>query len=471
MSSLSSFTRREYYDDEQYRRTLISGIAAVKSGDRDQARMLLKKAAEMKSTDPQPWLWLSATTDDLAERREYLEYALAADPNNGAARRGLVFLSEKLDKSRALTEGEDFEKQSYTQPVEAKAEEIFLCGRCGGKMRFDVSRQVLVCDYCGYEQKPDLSNAADQEEQALDFVLPTTRARTWSEAQHRLTCQQCGAISLLAVGERALTCPHCGSHQLIESTEMTELVQPNVIAPPKIDLSSATKAVQEWLGKGWFIPDDLKKLARPSVLRPVYYPFWTFDGILQMGWVCEVNRGTSKNPIWDVEKGVEFEIFDDVLVPGISKLPKSELTHIEPFDLKSVVQYDPAFLAGWNVLAYDYPLAEASLDAREKVAKRLQRELNQRVFPGKDKRNLQSGETNWSGLTFKLVLLPLYVGSYHYRGKIYQLYVNGQTGKVAGYKPQDRLKKTAFWLSVILGLMVLGLLTLWVGLNFGWIRF
>lgn len=471
MPSLSSFTPRDYYDEDQYRYTLISGIAAVKSGNLDQARTLLKKAVEMKFNDPQPWLWLSATTDDLSERREYLEYALAADPNNGAARRGLVFLSEKLDKSRARAEGEGYIKPPTDQPVDAQSETIFLCDRCGGKLSFDVARQVLVCDYCGYEQKPDLSTVADQEEQAFDFVLPTTRAQTWSEARHRLTCQQCGAISLLAIGESALTCPHCGSHQLIESAELTELVQPNVIAPAKIDLSSAANSVQEWLGKGWFIPDDLKKLARPSVLRPVYYPFWTFDGILQMSWVCEVNRGTSKSPIWEAERGVEFEIFDDELVPGISKLPKSELSQIEPFDLKSVVAYDNAFLAGWDVLAYDYPLAEASLDAREMVAKRLQRELIQRVFPGKEKRNMQSGETSWSGLTYKLVLLPLYVGSYQYRGQSYQLYVNGQTGKVAGYKPEDRLKKTAFWLTVIFGLMVLSVLALWVGLSLGWIRF
>lgn len=471
MPSFSSFIPRHDYDEEQYRRTLISGIAAVKAGDRQQAQLLLKKAAEMKSTDPQPWLWLSATTDDLAERREYLEYALAADPNNGAARRGLIFLSEKLDKSRALEEGQGIEGQVPTQPFEGKAEHVFICSHCGGKMTFDVTRQILVCQYCGIEQTLDLASAADQEEQALDFVLPTTRGHIWAEAQHRLTCQQCGSISVLAVGERALTCSNCGSQQLLESTETIELIQPNVIAPAKIDLSKATKAVQEWLGKGWFIPDDLKKLAKPSALRAVYYPFWTFDGILQMNWVCEVNRGTSKSPIWTSERGVEFEIFDDEVVPGLNKFDRSALAQIEPFDLQAVVAYDPAFLAGWNVLAYDHPLAEASLDARQKVAQRLQRELSGKVLPTNEKRNLQSGETNWSGLTFKLVLLPIYVGSYRYRGKIYQLYVNGQTGKVGGYKPVDRVKKTVFWITIGLGFVIFALIILLLGLSLGWIRF
>ncbi|MGB9640892.1 MAG: hypothetical protein ACPL4H_08245 [Anaerolineales bacterium] len=471
MSFPDSFTPHPYFDEEQYRRTLVSGIAAVKSGELDQARKLLKKAAEMKSTDPQPWLWLSATTADLAERREYLEYALAADPNNGAARRGLIYLSEQLDKTRLLDVGEDAQPQSQTQPLPAQVSSVFICERCGGRMAYDVSRQALVCEYCGNLQNPDIASVADQDEQVFDFVLPTTRGHLWAEAQHQLTCQQCGAVTVLAAAERATICPHCGSPQLLESTETKELITPNVIAPPKLSLTEASTLVQAWLGKGWFIPDDLKKLAKPSALRPVYYPFWTFDGILQMDWSCIVNRGTAKNPIWMQEQGVEFEIFDDELVAGVTKLDPQDAHALEPLDMKSVVAYDATFLAGWNVLAYDKSLAQASLDAREKVAKRLRNVLSNRVLLGQEKRNLQSGATNWSGLTFKLALFPFYVGSYRYRGVDYQLYVNGQNGKVSGMKPVDRLKRGLFWLTVILGGFVVLLIIFLIALNFGWIRF
>ena len=471
MSFSSPFNHLESNDEEHYHQTLLSGIAAAKSGNLEQARTLLQKASEMKPSDPQPWLWLSSTTEDLAERRHYLEYALAADPNNSAARRGLVFLSDKLDKSRVLDEGQSVEVKAADQPLETNSERVFECERCGGKLTYDVDRQLLVCEYCGYEHAPDLTSVADQAEQVLDFVLPTTRGHIWTEAQHRFVCQQCGAVAILASGEQAQTCAHCGSHQLLSSTDTAELIQPNVVAPAKITSPEAIKALRDWLGKGWFIPDDLKKLARPSALRPVYYPFWTFDGILQMNWVCEINQGTSKYPVWTTERGVEFEIFNDEVVPGFSKLNMGDIAQIEPFDLKAVAEYDPAFLADWNVLAYDYPLAEASLDAREKVTKRLKRDLSGKVFPGKDKRNLQSGETNWSGITYKLGLLPIYVGSYHYRGKDYQIYVNGQTGKVAGLKPVDRVKQILFWAMVAAGLIVLVLLGLLLGLNWGWIRF
>jgi Tfp pilus assembly protein PilF len=72
----SGYTPRDDFDELQYRRIVNAGIAAVKAGDLQQARQLLHKATEMKLTDPDPWLWLSATTDDPAEQRDYLEYAL-----------------------------------------------------------------------------------------------------------------------------------------------------------------------------------------------------------------------------------------------------------------------------------------------------------------------------------------------------------------------------------------------------------
>jgi len=274
-------------------------------------------------------------------------------------------------------------------------------------------------------------------------------------------------VTLLNIAERAVTCPHCGSSQLIESEESAELLQPNAIAPPKISPQQASELVSQWLGKGLFIPDDLKKLARPSTLRAVYYPFWTFDGILKMNWVCEVNQGSSRNPIWVVERGEEFEIFDDEWVAGLSSLSDEDLEGLAPLDFKAVVAYDPAFLVDWSVLAYNHSLAEASLDARERLAKRLRQSLHHKVLPGQEKRNLQSGAPEWSGITYKLILFPFYVGHYTYRGKAYHLFVNAQNGKVSGAKPVDRVKQVAFFLLVALSAIVLLLALYLLGSSFG----
>jgi DNA-directed RNA polymerase subunit RPC12/RpoP len=457
------------FDEEQFERLVNAGIAAVKDNERQVARTLLFKATEMKTTDPRPWLWLSATTDDLEEQRYFLEYALAADPSNGSARRGLVLLSDKLDKSHLLAEGEDVLPRQPTEPEEAKTNQVFLCPNCGGRLYFELSQESVVCESCGYIHKFEGSNVADSAEQVLDYVLPTTRGHRWAEALHRLSCSQCGATIILGVTEKTSQCPYCGSRRLIESAETSELIDPQVIGLAKLNEQKAIQTLKNWLGTGLFTPDDLKKLARPSSLRPAYYPFWTFDGTCEMHWSCEVNASTTRYPDWQIREGDEFEMFDDVLVSGLHNLTREQLNEMEPFQLKEVVAFDPECLAGWNVLAYDVSLSDASLTAREMVARKIRRELHRRVRVELQRRNLQSGAVKWSGMTFKHVLLPLWVGTYRYRGVNYRILINGQTGKISGEKPRDRIKIAGFTAMVIAAIILALLLFLLLALELRWI--
>ncbi len=463
------YTRRLDFDEIQYEQLVNAGIAAVKGNDREQARRLLFKAAEMKPTDPNPWLWLSATTDNPNEQREYLEHAVAADPGNATARRGLVMLSGKLDASQVLPEGQIVPARRPTQPEAAGTAQAFICAQCGGHMRFDPARGGLLCEYCGYLQPAEQKPAADTSEQVLDFVLPTERGHRWAEAQHSLTCEQCGSVSLLPVGRTTDECPYCGSPRLIESAETADLVDPHVIALAQFDEAGALKHLRQWLGRGWFIPDDLRKLALTSKLRPAYYPFWTFDGTLEMNWSCEVNEGSNDRPRWMPQSGVEYLMFDDELVAGLDALERVGVSKIGPFDLKKVVEFKPEYLAGWTALTYNVPLAKASLIARENVVRRLRQQLHGRILIGEQKRNLRSGGTKWSGVTFKHVLLPLWVGSYRYRGRTYLVLINGQTGKVVGDKPMDVVKIFGMIASALFTLLLIALLFLYLAFYFGWL--
>ena len=476
------------FEELHYEQLLNTGIAAARGGDFVQARRLLVEASELKPADALPWLWLSTVTEDPDEQRDFLERALAADPTNAAARRGLVMLSDKLDRTRLLEEGEGVPERHPDEPEEAHVLQAFSCSRCGGLMEFDVERQNAVCMSCGYveviedeaapveasEQDTDSVKPSEQEsasveasEQVLDLVLPTTRAHRWAEAQHRLACSQCGAISLLPPGETTNECPYCGSRALIASEETAELVDPSLIGAARFDEGQALRGLRAWLGNGWFFPDDLKNLARTSRLKPAYYPFWTFDGALQMEWTCRVNEDSPRNPQWGVRQGVETEMFDDVLVPGLRSMSAWELSRVEPFRLKELVEFKPEILAGWKALTYDLPLADASLRAREKVTRKLRRELYNRVLLGYQKQDLRSGGMSWSGMTYKLVFLPLWVGTYRYRGKRYRLLINGQTGKVGGEKPIDTVKVVGLILSLLATVAVFSLSVWALGLLLG----
>ena len=447
------------FNDPAYDDLVRSGITAAKNGNRGLAIRLLKRAARQNPLDGRPWLWLTETTDDLAEKREYLEHAVAADPQNADLRRSLAALRWKLDPDAfALPAADDApppDSAPEGEPVTARAEQVFLCPKCGGHLEYDLETDRLSCLYCGYTPEAGEVRSAADDEQPLYAALPTEQGHRWAQSQQQLRCERCGAVSLWPPEQKALECPYCGSRQIIESAETRELIDPQGIAVMQLDEQEVARRVQAWFNRGWFTPDDLGKAALKHTFHPAYYPFWTFDGILEMHWSCEVKEASlSKYEEWVSHTGVENEIFNDVLVPGLKRLDRALLRKLGPYNLLDVVAFSPEYLAGWPALAYDLPVSKASLAAREQVTRQLRRELPTRVFPGSQKRNLQSGGTNWLEMTYKYVLLPLWIGNYTYRGKRYRVYVNGQTGKVAGEKPRDTLKTILLLASFVLAALV-----------------
>ncbi len=457
----------------EFEDTLRDGITAAKNDSRKLARRLLERCIRMDPYDARPWLWLTEITDDPDEKRACLESALAADPYNIVARRAIALLDGKIKAEDLLPTGEGVQPRQNQEPIAAQTEKTLACSQCGGQTEFNPQSQTLQCLFCGFEREIDAELAADSGEQVLEFVLPTRRGHQWAEAQHHLKCQNCGADSLWPTGQRALRCPFCGSNQLIESQETKNLVDPQVIGPIEIDQKQALHLAEEWLGKGWFTPDDLSTSisAQETALRPAYYPFWTFDGILELHWRCEVNEGSDDNPHWVSRSGVEYQIFDDMLVSGSKSITREHSEDIRPFKLKEVVEFKPEFLAGWPALTYDISLADATLIARELIIGNFRNSMHLKILPHRKKRNLSTGHHKWSGMTFKYVLLPIWVGTYHYKGQSYSILVNGQTGEVSGKKPRDSAITFATVLSIILTIIAILIGTAILGFEMGWLTF
>jgi DNA-directed RNA polymerase subunit RPC12/RpoP len=454
----SPYTDRE----RQFEEYLRDGITAVKSGQRKLAESLLNRALYLNQGDARPYIWLSATTDDPKEQADYLERAVAVDPTNAAARRGLALLTGKIDQSRLMAEGQELDSAHIADEVQAGGTS-FICPRCGGRMAYNVTAEHLACEYCGHVQDVQEQDARPGD-QVLDFVMPTTRGHRWAGALQQFTCEQCGAQQVLPPGQKTAECSYCGSNHLIASVESVELVEPQAIALMQMDQQQANKLARRWLGSGFFAPDNLLHAGSRLQLRPAYYSCWLFDGTVELRWTCEVAEGNGNTKRWITSSGVETRFFNDVLVPGVKAISYAELKSAGPFELGDLKDFSPDCLAGWPAILYDIPLSDASLDAREEVVRKLRPQVYHLVEMGREKRNLSVGSGNWSGITFQHILLPLWVGAYTFQGKSYRLLVNGQTGKVAGEKPRDSLKLV---MSFLMLLMMAFLIFMLVWLFFG----
>jgi len=458
----------ETANERQFEELLRDGVTAVKCGQIRLAESLLNRASMLNPMEARPYVWLSATTEEPEQQRAYLEQAVACEPSNAAARRGLALLSGKIDRQCLMPEtGESF-IGNFPVEVETRSRAV-KCPQCGGQAASQVASGLFTCAYCGYsaDLRTDCENpypVSDRLEQTLDFVLPTERGHSWAAARQHLSCESCGASCLLPAGQKAVQCAYCGSNQLVLSPELCELIGPQVIALMQLDEHQALKLARQWLRMGMFAPDDLVAAGGRLQLRQAYYSCWTFDGTIEAKWTCEVKVGSGNQEHWEAESGAHTAFFNDVLVSGVKAVKESELASIEPFNLVELREFKEDYLAGWPAMIYDRSLADASLVAREKVIKKLRPELYTLAAMGREKRNLSLNGSSWSGMTYKHILLPLWIGTYRYRGKDYRLLVNGQTGKVGGYKPQDKVKVLFSSLSMV-ALIVLGLIGLWIYLR------
>ena len=133
---------------QDYERVLREGIRAAQDGSKNLAWTLLKQASQMRPHEVQPWLWMTETTDDPGEKEEYLERALALDPRNIAARRGLEKIRGENIKQPLFQPDEIDLIRETDEPVVAKSKETFSCLKAPFVCLFLPSWDYLFCVGC-----------------------------------------------------------------------------------------------------------------------------------------------------------------------------------------------------------------------------------------------------------------------------------------------------------------------------------
>ncbi len=93
--------------------------------------------------------------------------------------------------------------------------------------------------------------------------------------------------------------------------------------------------------------------------------------------------------------------------------------------------------------------------AQEQMADRIRGTICADI--GGDHQRISSMSPQYSGITFKHILLPVWVSAYRYNGKVYRFLVNGQTGAVSGERPWSAWKIT---FAVLAGLAIIGIIVL-----------
>jgi hypothetical protein len=369
---------------------------------------------------------------------------------------------------------------------EKSARSKYSCVACGGEAIWNPAKQKLLCAFCGTESPMPLEKESIPGMQTSDVVEHDLAAalrnmqgeqRGWARTARMIKCQHCQAISVFDATKQAKSCEFCGASAIVGYDETDDVIRPEGILPIQVSEPQARDLIRGWYGKLWWAPSKLKSRAMTDTAKGMYLPYWTFDAMVDAQWQAEAGyhyyetesyyeNGEQRTrqvqrTRWEHASGSLDHFFDDTLVCGSKGVHESLLRSIEPFPTtekggKALRPYDPAYVSGWTVERYQIDLIGAAKKSRE----RMQGETNalcSNQVPGDTQRNLRV-DANFSRQTFKHILAPVWLMSYTYGAKDFQVIINAVTGKLDGEYPKSWIKISLAVLAVIVvGLIILSM--------------
>ena len=347
----------------------------------------------------------------------------------------------------------------------ADAREKFHCPACGADANWSPAKQALICPFCGTESpfelpKRDAATVVVEHDLLAALSQLPAEARGWKAEKTSVRCQSCRAVSVFDPGKVGRTCEFCGSAQLLPYEEPEAAFRPESLLPLKVAEGAARDLIRRWYGRQWLAPNALGKRALTDTIKAIYLPFWTFDAHAFARWTAESGtyyytgsgKRRQRHVRWKPAAGELTHVFDDELVCASTGVHIGRLRAIEPFPTADVIPYDPGYVAGWVVERYQIDLREAASRALQQMNATL-RTLCGRQVPGDTHRNLQVNAT-FSDQRFKHILAPVWLVSYVYHAKSYQVLVNGVTGKIAGERPWSWVKITLLVIAILIVLYI-----------------
>lgn len=346
-------------------------------------------------------------------------------------------MDENLDKNPELAEQKEL-----------------VCKNCGGKIQFSPGSTSVKCPYCGTVneitfEKEELEKAF-KEIDYYSYINKTLQTENIEVKEAFVKCQSCGASTTIDSNVVSSECPYCGSPLVREQAKLQNIIEPQAVIPFVIDKKQAIEKFNTWMKKSFWAPKKAKVYAKPDKLQGLYTPYWTYDANTTTSYVGQrgddytttetytdssgqtQTRSVTKTR-WTRTSGTVYQTFDDIPIVASTSLPEKYVTKLQPWDTSQLKPYNKLFLAGFKSESYTrdvkkgFELAKVVMDKKIVVA--IERDI------GGDHQRITSKNTNYNDVTFKHILLPIWISSYKYKDKVYNFVVNGQTGKVQGKRP------------------------------------
>lgn len=343
------------------------------------------------------------------------------------------------------------------------------CKDCGALLKYAPGTQHLKCEYCGamneIETKPETTVV---EEIDFESFIAEQAGKAEMLQVNTVKCDNCGASTTLKPNVTSDNCPFCASSLVVSKGSTNSVIKPKYLLPFSIDQKKAMECFRGWIKGLWFAPNDLKLYAQNNErLNGLYIPYWTYDSETSTYYTGErgdyyyetesyettVNGKTVtqtrqvRRTAWTYVSGNVYRNFDDVLVLASHSLPEKYSSELEPWDLENLAGFDEKYLSGFRTESYQVDVKTGFDKAKHEMDNTIRSLIYKHI--GGDEQRILSVDTSYSNITFKHILLPVWLSAYRYNEKVYRFMINGRTGEVQGERPYSWIKITLAVLAAV----------------------
>lgn len=343
----------------------------------------------------------------------------------------------------------------------------FKCPQCGAILQYEPGTTHIQCPYCKHENPIEQKQTLVGEEDYEHFISEQNTQEATREV-NLVQCAGCGAKMEMKPNLTSDLCPFCNTSIILKASEITRQIKPRYLLPFKIKNQAAQESFRNWINHLWFAPNALKKQAREDKgMNGLYLPFWTYDcnsSSQYTGergedyWVTE-GSGNSKRQTrrtrWHSISGNLDKAFDDVLLSASTSLPAKYINNLQPWDMDQLVEYDENYLSGFRAESYQIDVESGFKMARQIIDTEIRQDIARQI--GGDHQRIQTLDTQISAISFKHILLPVWLNAYRFKNKVYRFMVNARTAEVQGERPWSVIKIS---LLILVILIVLGVVFL-----------
>ena len=345
---------------------------------------------------------------------------------------------------------------------------VYKCPCCGADIQFEAGTDHLTCMYCDNTYEIDtlvnyekgLSQQKPENFSWKDYDNNSGNG-DWQEGElnrlHSFKCAHCGGEIIGDTSTMASTCPYCDNPVVINET-VDGVMRPDFIIPFKKGRKAVDTAYKKFISKKVLLPKSFKTEHHIQSIKGIYVPFWLFDAdssgdghfrATKVKHWSDSEYYYTKTEHYSVVRTADMS-FEKVPVDGSVKMDDTLMESLEPFNYDMAVDFNTAYLAGYFADRYDVDVTHSIGRANDRIRNSTE-EMLRSTIKGYSTVVTESVNVQIQEGDIHYALMPVWIANTEYRGKNYMFAMNGQSGKVVGTLPIDKVKLALITAGTFLG--------------------